>query len=192
MKKRVAIFASGSGSNAASIMQFAQMSEIFEVDCVICNRQQAGVYDKAERYKVPSFYFSKKSFIETPEDVLEFLKNRSVDLIVLAGFLVKVPSLLINEFRNQIVNIHPSLLPKYGGKGMYGHHVHEAVLHAGETESGLTIHLVTEEYDKGQYLFQYKLPIEPDDNVDTLSSKVLDKEHSYYPTVLEYYIQGLS
>lgn len=192
MKKRIAIFASGSGSNAESIMSYALTSPIYEVTCIICNRQSAGIYERANRFGIESLYVSKRDFDSESDDLIHMLRERKIEFIVLAGFLLKIPPELVHTFQNKIINIHPSLLPLYGGKGMYGQHVHEAVVTNNEKESGLTIHLVTEEYDKGEYLFQYKLRIRSDENAQSLGERILEKEHLYYPPVIEYYVGGIS
>ncbi len=191
MIKRVAIFASGSGSNAEAIMSYAASVSTFEVAMVICNRREAGIYSRAAKYNIECIHFSKKDILSSPDELVNLLIERRIDFIALAGFLVKIPSELISAFPDAIVNIHPSLLPKYGGKGMYGQNIHRAVIEAGEKESGLTIHLVTEEYDKGTYLFQYKVPVFVDDTPENLGDRILQKEHNYYPLVLEYACTGM-
>jgi phosphoribosylglycinamide formyltransferase-1 len=151
---------------------------------MVCNKQQIGAYAVAETFGVPTLYMDRKTFYES-EKLLQELKDRQVDFIVLAGFLWLIPSYLVKAFPNKILNIHPALLPKYGGKGMYGHHVHEAVKAAGEVESGMTIHYVNEHYDEGNIIFQSKCALEKDDSAEEIARKVLSLEHLYYPKVIE-------
>jgi phosphoribosylglycinamide formyltransferase-1 len=184
MKKNIAIFASGGGSNAKKIMEHFQSSDIGNVVLMVCNKQQIGAYAVAETFGVPTLYMDRKTFYES-EKLLQELKDRQVDFIVLAGFLWLIPSYLVKAFPNKILNIHPALLPKYGGKGMYGHHVHEAVKAAGEVESGMTIHYVNEHYDEGNIIFQSKCALEKDDSAEEIARKVLSLEHLYYPKVIE-------
>src|SRR3982751_3231381 len=153
MKKRIAIFASGSGSNAQKIMEHFKRSAEAEVVLILTNNPQAFVLQRADNFEVPSHIFTCHEFFET-DDVIRLLKNLQVDLIVLAGFLWLIPGSLLKAFPNKIINLHPSLLPKYGGKGMYGDNVHKAVLEAGEEESGITIHFVNTQFDEGEVIHQ--------------------------------------
>src|ERR1700748_1356504 len=149
MKKRIAIFASGSGSNAQKIMEHFKRNSQAKVVLILTNNPQAYVLQRADNFEVPSHIFTRNEFYHS-DDVIKLLKNLQVDLIVLAGFLLLVPTSLLKAFPNKIINLHPALLPKFGGKGMYGDHVHQAVLDAKEEESGITIHFVSDKYDEGE------------------------------------------
>ena len=184
MKKRIAIFASGSGSNAQKIMEHFKRSSEAEVVLILTNNPQAYVLQRADNFEVPSHIFTRKEFYEG-DDVIRLLKNLQVDLIVLAGFLWLVPASLLKAFPNRIINLHPALLPKYGGKGMYGDNVHKAVLANGEEESGITIHFVNEIYDEGEIIHQSRFKIEPGDNLEMIKFKGQQLEHQYFPRVVE-------
>lgn len=184
MKKRIAIFASGSGSNAQKIMEYFKHSKVGEVVLVLSNNMDAYVLQRADNFEIPSHIFDRQELYHTDE-VLHLLQRLEVDLIALAGFLWKVPNNLLKAYPNQILNIHPALLPKFGGKGMYGAHVHKAVLEAKEEESGITIHFVNENYDEGEVIHQSKFKIEPEDTVEMLQFKVQQLEHNYFPKVIE-------
>ena len=177
--KRIAIFASGGGSNALKFLEYYDNRDDLDVSLIVSNKKQAGVLNHAKKYDVPSLYINK-SYFRDSECILEVLKAENIDLIVLAGFLWLVPKYLIKAYPNRIVNIHPALLPKYGGRGMYGHYVHEAVKAAGETESGMTIHYVNEKFDDGAHIFQAKCKIESKDSAKDIASKVLKLEHEHY------------
>lgn len=153
--KKIAIFASGSGSNAENIIQYFAQKPQFCVKSVFCNVPDAYVLERAKKYRIPSFVFNREEF-RNPDKVFRQLQEQEIDFIVLAGFLWLMPSFITAAWPNKIVNIHPALLPAYGGKGMYGHHVHEAVIAAGEKESGITIHYVNDHYDQGAIIFQAK------------------------------------
>lgn len=181
--KRLAILASGSGSNAEKIMEYFQNSEKGEVSLVASNKTDAFVLERAKKFKVPTFTFSKKEL--EGGVLLEKLKSEKIDWIILAGFLLKIPAELIRAFPDQMVNIHPALLPKYGGKGMYGAHVHQAVKDAGDAETGITIHLVNENYDEGKIIFQAATSVEKSDSPEDIASKVHALEHRYFPEVIE-------
>jgi phosphoribosylglycinamide formyltransferase 1 len=182
--KRLAIFASGSGSNAEKIVEyFAERSDV-DVSLIFTNNPMAGVIQRACRLQIPVVFFDKKTFYETGK-IPQILQNENIDLIILAGFMLLVPPVLVRAFPNKMINIHPALLPKYGGKGMYGHHVHQAVIGAKETESGITIHYVNEHYDEGNIIFQAKVAIEPTDTVGDLEHKIHKLEHEHYPRVIE-------
>lgn len=184
MKKNIAIFASGTGSNAQKIIDhFASEDKLAEVILIVSNRPNAGVLKVAERENIPSLIIERKKFLE--DGYLDELNNYNIDLIVLAGFLWKVPDVLIRSYQNKIINIHPALLPKYGGKNMYGNFVHEAVLKAGEEESGITIHYVDDIYDHGQIIFQAKCRVDEEDTPVTLAEKVHTLEHEHYPKIIE-------
>ncbi len=180
----IAIFASGSGSNARKIMEHFQSSEVGRVVVVVCNKMNAGVIGIAHEFGVPVELIDRKYFYES-EDLLNVLGRYGTDFIVLAGFLWLVPGYLVKAYPDKIVNIHPALLPKYGGHGMYGHHVHEAVKAAGEQESGPTIHYVNEHYDEGDIIFQTSCQLSPEDTPEDIARKVLDLEHKYYPRIIE-------
>lgn len=180
----IAIFASGSGSNARKIMEHFQSSEVGRVVVVVCNKMNAGVIGIAHEFGVPVEFIDRKYFYES-EDLLNVLGRYGTEFIVLAGFLWLVPGYLVKAYPDKIVNIHPALLPKYGGHGMYGHHVHEAVKAAGEQESGPTIHYVNEHYDEGDIIFQTSCQLSPEDTPEDIARKVLDLEHKYYPRIIE-------
>ncbi len=184
MKKRIAIFASGSGSNAQKIMEHFKRSDDAEVALILTNNSDAYVLQRADNFEVPSHIFDKKEFYGS-DKVVNLLKNLHVDLVVLAGFLWLVPQNLLQAFPNKIINIHPSLLPKYGGKGMYGEKVHQAVLDAKEQESGISIHFVNSEFDEGEIIHQSKFRIEPHDDLKMVKFKVQQLEHLHFPKVIE-------
>lgn len=183
-KKHIAIFASGAGSNAQKIIDHFKLTEKgVKVVLIASNNPKAGVLKIAEKENIPSLIFDRKKFYEN--GYLAELNKYKIDLIVLAGFLWKVPAELIQSYQNKIINIHPALLPKYGGKNMYGNFVHEAVLNTKEKESGITIHYVDEIYDNGTIIFQTKCEIDEYDTLQTLAKKVQILEHKYYPAVIE-------
>jgi len=184
MKKRIAIFASGSGSNAQKIMEHFKRHPEAEVVIILTNNPQAYVLQRADNFEIPTHIFNRTEFYDT-DSVIKLLKNLQVDLIVLAGFLWLVPVSLLNAFPNKIINIHPALLPKFGGKGMYGDHIHKAVLAAGEEESGITIHFANEHFDEGEILHQSKFRIEPGDTLDVVKFKIQQLEHHHFPRVIE-------
>ena len=182
--RKIAIFASGAGSNAKKIIEhFANNSQI-SVGVVVCNKPEAGVLNIAAKAHIPVLIIDKEQFFRGNGYVDE-LKHAGIDFIVLAGFLWKIPQSLINVYRNKIINIHPALLPKFGGKGMYGSKVHEAVIAAGEKESGITIHYVDEHYDNGDIIFQASCPVLPNDTPDTLAQKIHKLEHENFSRVIE-------
>ena len=184
MPLRIAIFASGSGSNAENIVHYFSGSSEFQFPLIISNQPNAYIHKRAETLKIPSFTFTKEQFFDA-KPVLELLAEYNIDAIVLAGFLLKIPTLLIQHFPDKIINIHPALLPKFGGKGMYGIKVHQAVKEAGETETGITIHYVNENYDDGNILFQARCPISATDTAEMIAAKVHLLEHEYYPQIIE-------
>ena len=184
MKKRIAIFASGSGSNAQKIMEHFKRSNEVEVALILTNNPDSYVLQRADNFEVPTHIFDRKEFYET-DRVISLLKNLNIDLIVLAGFLWLVPENLLATFPNKIINIHPSLLPKYGGKGMYGDYVHKAVLAAGEPESGITIHFVNSRFDEGEIIHQSKFKIEKGDDLKMIKFKIQQLEHQHFPKVIE-------
>ena len=184
MKKRIAIFASGSGSNAQKIMEHFKRSPDAEVVLVLTNNPQAYVLQRADNFEVPSHIFTRSEFYDS-DDIIKLLKNLQVDLIVLAGFLWLVPVSILKAFPNKIINLHPALLPKYGGAVMYGDHVHKAVLANNEEESGITIHFVNEQFDEGEIIHQSKFKIEPGDNLEMIKFKGQQLEHQHFPRVVE-------
>lgn len=179
----LAIFASGAGSNAEKIIEYFKGNATVRVALVVCNKPTAGVLKIAEKHEIKTILIEKEGFF-SQNSCIEALKAHQIDFIVLAGFLWKVPDALVNAYLGKIVNIHPALLPKYGGKGMYGMRVHEAVISAGETESGITIHHVNEHYDEGNIIFQAKCSLEPGDTPEMLAQKVHALEHRYFPKVI--------
>ena len=180
--KRIAIFASGSGSNAQNIIEYFADNKNIIVDSVWTNNPSAYVLERAKKCGVDSFIFSREEFKSTLF-VVEKLKNRNINLIVLAGFLWLIPSNLIQNFR--IINIHPALLPTYGGKGMYGMNVHQAVVENKEIESGISIHFVNEKYDEGEIIFQAVCPVLPSDSPEDVAEKVHQLEYKHFPEVIE-------
>lgn len=184
MPLKIALFASGSGSNAENIVNYFSGSQKFTFPLIISNKKDAYVHERAQKLHVPSYTFTKEDFV-SGQPILKFLKEHNIDFIVLAGFLLKIPEVLIEAFPNKIINIHPALLPKYGGKGMYGHHVHEAVATSGDTESGITIHYVNAQYDEGNIIFQAKCPVLPTDSPDMIAEKVHALEYEFFPKVIE-------
>lgn len=182
--KRIAIFASGAGSNAEKIIQHFRSHQIIEVALIVCNKQGAGVLQIAADNKIEVLLIEKEKFFRGNGYVDE-LKSAGIGFIVLAGFLWKIPEVLIGAYRNRIINIHPALLPKYGGKGMYGSKVHEAVIAAGEKESGITIHYVDEHYDNGDVIFQATCPVLSNDTPEALAHRIHQLEHNNFPQVVE-------
>lgn len=181
---RLAILGSGNGTNAQQISEyFAGRSDV-EVACIIYNKQGAYIAERAKNLGIECRYFGRADFYEN-HTVAKYLADKGVDWVILAGFLWLVPQELLSAYPGRIINIHPALLPKYGGRGMYGHHVHEAVVAAGEKESGITIHIVDEHYDRGTTLFQARCSVDPDETPDSLAAKIhlLEKEH--FPRVID-------
>ena len=185
----IAIFASGSGSNAENIAQYFTNDPDIEVSLIVSNRRDAFVHERAAKLGIPSYTFSKAEFDEGSL-ILETLRQYKIDFIVLAGFLLKISQPVLEAYPHRIVNIHPALLPKYGGKGMYGDHVHKAVVDAGETESGITIHYVNENYDEGNVIFQALCEVDPDDSPDDVAQKVHELEYAYFPKVIDSVIKN--
>ncbi|MGS0525868.1 phosphoribosylglycinamide formyltransferase [Zobellia nedashkovskayae] len=181
--KNIVLFASGSGSNVENIVEYFQENSEVNISAVLTNKTQAKVLDRCNHLNINGLYFNRNSFYET-DCVLDILKTFKPDLIVLAGFLWKVPENLIANFPNKIVNIHPALLPKYGGKGMYGDNVHKAVRANNETETGITIHYVNENYDEGAIIRQVKTSVSADDTPETIAHKVHQLEYEYFPKVI--------
>ncbi len=184
VKKRIAIFASGSGSNAQKIMEHFKYHDEAEVALVLSNHAEAFVLQRADNFEVPTHVFDRQEFYESDE-IVRLLNRLKIDLVVLAGFLWLVPDNLLKAYPNQIINIHPSLLPKYGGKGMYGDRVHRAVLENKDEESGISIHFVNENFDEGELIYQGRFKIEPDDTLEIIKFKGQQLEHLHYPKVIE-------
>ena len=182
--KQIVIFASGSGTNAQQITEFFLNSKVARVMMIYSNRADAFVLQRAGKMNIPAIVFNKSGFYET-DTVLNQLKHLQPDLIVLAGFLWKIPEKIISAFPGKIVNIHPALLPKYGGKGMYGKHVHRAVLESRDQESGITIHYVNENYDEGAIIFQARCAIDDGETPETLAQKIHELEYQFYPKIIE-------
>jgi phosphoribosylglycinamide formyltransferase 1 len=181
--KRIAVFASGAGSNAQNLIEYFELHRQAQVTLVVCNNPNAGVVKIAQEYGVEVLLIDKGDFFD--KNFPEQLHVRGIDLIVLAGFLWLIPPALIQFYSNRIINIHPSLLPKFGGKGMYGKRVHEAVLAAGEKESGITIHFVNEHFDEGKHIAQFNCEVNANDTIETLSARIHQLEHDHLPKVVE-------
>ncbi len=186
MKKRIAIFASGSGSNAQKLMEHFKDSAEAEICLVLTNNPDAYVIN----FEIPSQIFDRNEFYKT-DHILDLLNDLEIDLIVLAGFLWLIPDNLIKKYPGRIINIHPAILPKFGGKGMYGDHVHHAVIAAKEPEGGITIHYVNEKYDEGEYIYQAKYKIDQADNLEMVKFKGQQLEHLHYPRIIESLIKKL-
>ena len=182
--KNIAVFASGTGTNAKKIIEHFKNSPLARVALIVCNKPGAGVLEIAGNNGVPTLIIEKERFFHGDAYVTQ-LHEKQNGFIVLAGFLWKIPSKLIAAYPEKIINIHPALLPKYGGKGMYGSKVHEAVIAAGETESGISIHFVNEVYDDGRVIFQVSCPVIKEDTPETLAAKVHALEHAHFPRIIE-------
>lgn len=198
--KKIAVFASGSGSNAENIYEYFNCNKkeskeandcIAKVELIITNKKDAYVLERAKRLGIDSVVFEKEKWVDGLE-ILDYLNNREIDFIVLAGFLLKVPPAIISHYPMAIVNIHPALLPKFGGKGMYGDNVHKAVIEAKETKSGITIHYVNENYDEGDIIFKSEFDITSTDDYNSLATKVHTLEYAHYPKVIEECIKNNS
>lgn len=188
--KHLTIFASGAGSNARQIINYFKNSNLAKIELIVCNKPGAGVINIAEKENIPVLMIEKERFFRGDSYLPEFQKAKT-DLIVLAGFLWKIPQILIDAYPRRIINIHPALLPKYGGKGMYGQYVHEAILNAGEVESGITIHYVDEHYDNGDIIFQTACPVLDGDTPGDLAQRIHKLEHLHYPVVIEEVLKTL-
>jgi phosphoribosylglycinamide formyltransferase-1 len=186
----IAIFASGSGTNAEQIIRYFSTDPAHSVKLVLSNKADALVLQRSKNLAVPTRVFDWKTFYKTRQ-VLDILSEASIDFLVLAGFLWLVPEYLLITFPKRIINIHPALLPDYGGKGMYGMRVHESVIRDGRKKSGITIHLIDEEYDRGKILFQAECPVLPEDTPEDLAGRIHQLEHRYYPEVIRNYMQSL-
>jgi len=176
--------ASGNGTNAQRIMKYFSSDPLIRVELVLCNNPSAFVLERSKKMKVPSMLFNRNDFYNT-RHVLDILSVQGVDWIILAGFIWLIPNHILSCYQNRIINIHPALLPNYGGKGMYGMKVHETVIQNGEKESGITIHYVNEQYDKGQIIFQDKCPVFESDTPETLAARVHELEYKWYPEIIE-------
>lgn len=183
--KNIAIFASGEGTNAENLFNYFNNDKRVKFKLVVTNSDTAGVIERAEKYKKNVQIISKTALNEYTDKIIEFLRTENIDLIILAGFLLKIPEAFVKAFPNQIINIHPSLLPKYGGKGMHGMNVHKAVIENKEMESGITIHYVNEEYDKGEIILQAKCEVAMNETPETLSAKIRKLEFEYFPKAIE-------
>lgn len=185
--KRLAIFASGAGSNAKRLIDYFSGNQTISVALLISNRKEAGALEIARKAGITAINFSKEEFYNS-STVIEKLTSEKIDFIVLAGFLIKVPDNILKAYENKIINIHPALLPDFGGKGMYGLNVHKAVIESGKKESGITIHLVNEHYDEGRILFQAKCSVLENDTPEKLAARVQELEHQHFPEVVEHFI----
>ena len=181
--KNIIVFASGAGSNAQQIINYFKDDKKINIALIVCNNPKAGVLQIAAKAQIPVLLIEKEEFLRSA--YLEEIYNYHPELIVLAGFLWKIPGKLINKFPEKIINIHPALLPAYGGKGMYGSTVHSAVINAKEKESGITIHYVDDKYDHGEIIFQAKCILDPDETVETLAQKIHKLEHQYFPVTID-------
>lgn len=188
MPIKIAIFASGSGTNAENLAQYFKHNPLVSVEAVFSNNPKAGVIDKMKKYDVPVYLFTKQEFEEGI--IVHKLNNLHIDYVVLAGFLWLLPPHFISAFPQKIINIHPSLLPKYGGKGMYGQYVHKAVIQNNEIKSGISIHLVSEIYDEGPIIAQFETTVTPEDTAESLAQKIHALEHLHFPKVLADFFAG--
>jgi phosphoribosylglycinamide formyltransferase-1 len=188
-KSRIAIFASGRGTNASAIMDYFKHSSSAEVVLLLSNNPEAHVLQRAKSFGIAAKVFTKEQFYENGQ-VLKWLHELKTTHVALAGFLWIIPPTLVREFPGRIINIHPALLPKFGGKGMYGMNVHEVVKTSGELETGITVHIVNENYDDGEVLFQVKCNVEPGDTSEQIAEKVHQLEYDHYPKVIEQWVQG--
>lgn len=183
-KKNIAIFVSGSGSNCENIIKYFMNSETVNIALVLSNRADAYALTRAKKYNIPTCVMGKTDFNDENK-ILPLLEQYDIDFIVLAGFLLMIPNFLVKAYEHRMINLHPALLPKYGGKGMYGHHVHEAVKAAGETETGMTVHWVSEVCDGGEIIAQFSTPISPEDTPDDIAEKEHILEMAHFPQVIE-------
>lgn len=188
-RHKIAILVSGTGTNAINIIEYFEKNSVADVTLVVSNKTDALAVEKAQNKGVKTIVFNNESFKKNGE-VLDYLRSEYIDFIVLAGFLMKVPNDIIHAYPKKIVNLHPSLLPKFGGKGMYGTRVHRAVVEAQESESGISIHYVNEGYDEGAIIFQAKVSIEKKDSVGVLAQKIQQLEHRFFPKVIEQVISN--
>jgi phosphoribosylglycinamide formyltransferase-1 len=182
--KRIAVFASGSGTNAENLVRYFSNSKTAKVELILCNNASAGVVTRAQSLGVPFFLFNRKDFYESSQ-ILNVLREREIDLVVLAGFLWLIPKNIIEVFEKKIVNIHPALLPGFGGKGFYGMSVHQSVLDSKELLSGITIHYVDEKFDEGEIIFQAACHVSHEDSAESLAKKIHELEYRYFPVVVD-------
>jgi len=182
--KRIAVFASGSGTNAQNIIEYFSKNNEVDVACILSNKKDAYVLERARKLGIESISFTRDEFYNS-EFVLNYIEKRNIDLIVLAGFLWLIPEIIIRSFTGRIINIHPALLPKYGGKGMYGSNVHEAVFNNNDKVTGITIHYVNEKYDDGAIIFQDQVDLDSNESPDTIAKKVHTLEYEHFPLVIE-------
>ncbi len=187
-KIHLAVFVSGGGTNLENIINYFSADEQVEVSMVVSNKADAYALQRAKNHGIPNVVISRNQFAEDEATVMAAVKD--CDFIILAGFLVKVPDYLIDAYPKRIINIHPALLPKYGGKGMYGHHIHEAVKAAGEKETGITIHFVNNELDAGEHIAQFKVALSDEDTADTIAAKIHELEQAHFPKVIESVIKA--
>ena len=187
---KIAIFASGSGTNAENLINFFKENKKIDISYIFSNNKNAYVIQRAKNHNIKHHIFSRTEFYDTTS-IFEILKDNSIDFIVLAGFLWLIPDYLIKNYPNRIVNIHPALLPKYGGKGMYGMNVHQAVIENNEKETGITIHYVNQEYDQGNIIFQARCPVNKDDTPETIAKKVHVLEYEHFPSIVEKIVSSL-
>ena len=190
MPKKLAIFASGSGSNAENICNYFTDSSGIEVVLICTNKQDAFIVKRAKKLNIPVYIFTKyelNNFVELHKK----LQSIDVDVVILAGFLLKLPTIMIDSYLNRIINIHPSLLPKYGGKGMYGRNIHKAVIENKETESGISVHFVNQNYDEGKIILQERCSVSINETIETLTKKIHKLEHSYFPIAIEKTVKKL-
>ena len=188
--KKIAILISGTGTNAVNLIKYFSKSPVAIIQLIISNKKSSPALKIAEDFGVDTVFFNNESFKKS-EVVLNCLRSKGINFIVLAGFLIKLPKDIIDSYNKRIINIHPSLLPKFGGKGMYGMHVHKAVIDSQEAESGISIHYVSEEYDMGDVIFQSKVRVNSGDTAEVLAKKVQQLEHRFLPIVVERIISGL-
>lgn len=186
--KHIAIFASGEGTNAQQIIDYFQGKDV-KIALILCNNPKANVLKRAEKHHIPSVLIERESLYKG-DAILRRILNEKIDLIVCAGFMWKIPDNILHAFPDKIVNIHPALLPKFGGKGMYGSHVHKTVIEAGEKESGITIHYLNEHYDEGKIILQKKCEVDPNETPDSLAKKVHALEHAWYPRTIDELIKA--
>jgi phosphoribosylglycinamide formyltransferase-1 len=186
---QAAIFASGEGTNAENLFRYFASDPRIKIKLVITNRDDAGIVARAEKYKKNVHIVSKAALENYTDQLIEFLKVEGIDLIILAGFLLKLPEKFIQAFPGRIINLHPALLPNYGGKGMYGMHVHRAVIGNKDAESGITVHYVNEEYDKGEIILQARCAIDPSDTAEMLAEKIRQLELEHLPRAVERFLK---
>ena len=190
MPKKLAIFASGSGSNAENICNYFAESSDIEVVLICTNKRDAFIVKRANKLNTPVYIFTKYE-LNNFVDLHKKLQSNGVDIVILAGFLLKLPAIMVDSYPNRIINIHPSLLPKYGGKGMYGSNIHKSVIENKETESGISVHFVNQNYDEGKIILQEKCVISRGETIDTLAAKIHQLEHKYFPVAIEKTLKNL-